>query len=450
MGHVIASVWETALDHIKEAIGPQKFQLWFQCSKLIEVDDQRAVIGVPNLLTRDWLERRFTRIVTESLAAAVGRELTVEFKIDAQLYRDRQSEIASATDAKTCAAPVQPEEARARYALANFVVGPCNELAYRAACRVVEDVGTFYNPLFIHGGSGLGKTHLLQGIAHALRGRRRLKTLPVSAVDFTSQFVQSARNGDFTSFRSRFRSADVLLVDEMDFLANKEGTQEEFLHTFDALLHAGRQIIIASSVHPRELSNFNRHLVGRLIMGLVVRLDPPDMETRVRILQAKAAERELSLPAPVAQYVAANLSGNVRELEGALNCVTNLRDEKGSLEDLAAVRQVVSHLVVATAAEPLTLRRIEGAVREYFGIEAEKLHSRQRSRAVAYPRQICMYLARELAGTAFQEIAGFFGSANHTTAISACNTIRSRSERDPETRKHLMLLRARLKQTRYS
>jgi len=443
------SVWENVLEEIGEAIGPQRFQLWFHSLKLLELDDERAVVGTPNLFTRDWLEKRFKLVVEDAVARVVGRALAVEFRIDGSLYRRRQTEIAK--DVDDPGAPREEihaeERGKSRRTLSNFVVAACNELAYRAACRVVEDVGTFYNPLCIHGSSGLGKTHLLQGIAHALTARRGIRTRLVTGEEFTNQFVLSVRGGSRADFKKRFRGVDVLLVDGVDFLSSKQGTQEEFLHTVDALLNAGRQVIIASEAHPRELPEFHQGLVSRLAGGLVVRLDQPELATRVAILKAKAAERQLCLSPKIMEHIAASVTGNVRELEGALACVGNTCQEGVDTVELPMVQRAIAHLVPSSP-EPLNMARIEKEVGRYFDVPVEKLHTRNRSRSVAYPRQICMYLGRELVGSSYQEIAEHFGSRNHTTAIGAWKNIQAKSEQGGDTRRHLMLLRARLKQSR--
>ena len=443
------SVWQDVLEEIGEAIGPQRFQLWFHSLELLDLDDQRAVIGTPNVFTRDWLEKRFKSVVEEAVARVVGRSLPVEFRIDASLYRRKQTEISRDVEAAESLRedPQADDRGRPGRTLSNFVAAPCNELAYRAACRVVEDVGTFYNPLFIHGKSGLGKTHLLQGIAHALRGRRGIRTRLVSGEEFTNQFVQSVRGGNRATFKKRFRDVDVLLMDDVSFLSSKHGTQEEFLHTVDALLNVGRQVVISSEVHPREIREFHPGLVSRLVGGLVVRLDAPDLATRIEILKVKAAQRQISLSRKVLEHIAADVVGNVRELEGALACVGNVSRDGEEVTQLPLVQRAIAHLVAPSPA-PLNMQRIEQEVCGYFNVDVQKLHTRNRSRSVSHPRQICMYLGRELVGASYQEIAEYFGSRNHTTAIGAWKNIQSKSQHDADTRRHLMLLRAELKQCR--
>jgi len=441
-------LWETVLQSIQETIGPQKFQLWFLSTRLIDIDDTAAVVGVPNVFTRDWLERRFAGDVSRALEAALGRRVDVTFRIDPGLYKRRQGEIAKALPSEPTVAPPKPAcTGKPSHTLSSFVVGLCNELAYRAVCRVIEDIGTFYNPLFIHGASGLGKTHLLRGMEHALSARRGTRALYVSGESFTNQFVQSARAGNVLQFRKRFRSLDVLIIDDLDFLSNKRRTQEELLHTFNALVHMSRQIVVASNLHPREIPEFNGNLVNRFVGGLVVRTDPPDYETRLAILKEKAARRCVKLEKPVADYIAAHLPGSVRELEGALNSVANLLAGGVDPGDIGRITEALAPLV-GSVPEKVTAVMVCKAVCEFFSVTAADIRSGSKARSIAYPRQLCMYLTREMTDASYHEIAAAFGSRNHTTAMSACRTVKDKAESDPETQRHLALLRAKVKLAR--
>lgn len=448
MNQTAVHLWEKVLEQIREAIGPQKFQLWFLATSLIDVDERTAVIGVPNVFTRDWLERRFTGEVSRALETALGRSVDVSFRIDAELYRNRRSEIAKATPTKSSVAPVAATcSGKPSHTLSSFVVGACNELAYRAVCRVVEDIGTFYNPLFIHGASGLGKTHLLRGMEHALSVRRGTRTRYVSGESFTNQFVQGARTGNVALFRKRFRSVDVLVIDDLDFLSNKHGTQEELLHTFNALTHMSRQIVVASNAHPREIPEFNGSLVNRFVGGLVVRIDPPDYQTRLAILKDKALARRIKLDKRVADYIAAHLSGSVREIEGGLNSVANLLAVGVDPGDIKRITEALGPLV-GSVPDKVSAEMVCKAVCEFFSVTAKDIRSGSKARSIAYPRQLCMYLTRAMTDASYHEIAAAFGSRNHTTAMSACRTVKSKAENAPEVQRHLALLRAKIKLAR--
>lgn len=448
MTQTAVHLWEKVLEEIQETIGPQKFQLWFLSTRLISLDETAAVVGVPNVFTRDWLERRFAGEVSRALEGALGRPVDVTFRIDAELYRRRRDEIANAVPTGRSAAPARPTCTRKpSQTLSGFVVGACNELAYRAVCRVAEDVGTFYNPLFIHGASGLGKTHLLRGMEHALSARRGTRTRYVSGEGFTNQFVQSARAGNVPQFRKQYRSLDVLIIDDLDFLSKKHGTQEELLHTFDVLVHMSRQIVVASNTHPREIPEFNGNLVNRFVGGLVVRVDPPDYETRLAILKEKATRRAIKLEKAVADYIAAHLSGSVRELEGALNSVANLLASGIDSGDIGRITEALAPLV-GSVPEKVTADMVCKAVCEFFSVSAADIRSGSKARSIAYPRQLCMYLSRAMTDASYHEIAAAFGSRNHTTALSACRNVKHKAENDPDVQRHLAVLRAKVKLAR--
>jgi len=303
--------------------------------------------------------------------------------------------------------------------LEDFVTGPSNRLAHAAALEMVQSVGASFNPLLIHGGVGLGKTHLLEAIGQALRARYGgLRVIQATAEAFTNSFLDAMRAGGLNSFRSRFRGAEALLVDDVHFLAAKRATQDEFLHTFNALVAGGVPIVMAADQHPRKIARLTDELATRFLGGMVVKLDTPDLATRRAILKAKAAARGVDVPDAVVGYVAEHLRTSVRELEGALHSLLAHALLTGRRLDLAlaktALRDTIRHTVQSVA-----LRDVERAVCQLFEIEAESLKSESRARVLTYPRMLGMYLARKHTGLAYSEIGRYFGGRNHSTVISA-------------------------------
>jgi chromosomal replication initiator protein len=314
--------------------------------------------------------------------------------------------------------------------LDDFVAGPCNRLALAAAVEMAESLGGSFNPLVIHGAIGLGKTHLMEGVAHGLRSRRPgLKVLQVTAEGFTNGFLDALRGGALSGFRARIRGADAFVVDDVHFIAAKRATQDEFLHTFNALIARGAPVVLAADRHPRAIAKLTEELATRFLGGMVVKLDAPDASTRRAILQAKAAARGVDVPGAVLDYMAENLRASVRELEGALNCLIAHAVLTGKRLDLALARSALRETVRHTATA-VGLRDVERVVCALFQIDAETLRSDARSRAATFPRMLAMYLARKHAGAAFSEIGRFFGGRNHSTVISAEKKVRSWLEVD--------------------
>jgi chromosomal replication initiator protein len=303
--------------------------------------------------------------------------------------------------------------------LDDFVTGPGNRLAHAAADEMVQSFGASFNPLVIHAGIGLGKTHLLEGISHALRARRPgIKLLNVTAEAFTNAFLDALRTGNLPAFRSKFRGADALLVDDVHFIAAKRATQDEFLHTFNALIAAGIPLVLAADRHPRHIAKLTDELSTRFLGGMVVKIDAPDLATRRAILSVKAAARGVDIPELVLDYLSEHLRASVRELEGALHSLIAHAVLTGKRLDVNLARTALRDTIRRTTVT-VGLRDVERAVVQLFGVDAGALRSDSRTRALAFPRMLAMYLARKHTGAAYSEIGRFFGGRNHSTVISA-------------------------------
>jgi chromosomal replication initiator protein len=412
-------------------VGETRCGLWFGDGVQLGVDGDSLVVGVPNGFFREWIRVHFAGNLAEAAEAVTGRRLQLDFRITDEagpplgniVNPDDPDPRPTKPPVPIPAVPSAPErprtQGRALRRLEDFVTGPGNRLAHVAAIEIVDAAGATFNPLLIHAGVGMGKTHLLEGITAGLRVRHpSLKVILVTAEAFTNHFLESMRAGGLPSFRARYRTAGALIVDDVHFLAAKRATQDEFLHTFNALTATGSPIVLAADQHPRLVPKLTDELVTRFLGGMVVKLEPPDLATRRAILKAKASARRVEVSEAVLAYVAEHLRGSVRELEGALHTLIAHAGLTGRRIDMSLAHAALSDTIRHTA-QTIVLKDVVRAVCSLFQIDAELLKSEDRSRAVSYPRMLAMYLARKHTGAAYNEIGRYFGDRNHSTVISA-------------------------------
>jgi chromosomal replication initiator protein len=419
---------------VAERLGSARFGLWFGEGVQLGVDGDALEVGVPNAFFREWMQGHFAGSLVEAGEAVAGRPLRLTFRVADEAEPRVGNLIEPAPPAErrgpavkvpSSPAPQAPPHERPRAQvrparrLDDFVVGPCNRLAHAAAVEMAGSAGAVFNPLVVHAGVGLGKTHLLEGVGHALRaGHPGLRVIQTTAEAFTNGFLEAMRTGTLPSFRARYRGAGALVVDDVQFLAAKRATQVEFLHTFNALAAEGAAVVLSADQHPRLIARLPEELTTRFLGGMVVKLDPPDAETRRAILRAKATARGVDLPEAVVGYIAEHLRASVRELEGALHSLVAHAVLTGKRLDLALARSALRDTIRHTA-QAVALRDVERAVCQLFQVEAEALRSDGRARALAYPRMVAMYLARKHTGAAYSEIGRYFGGRNHSTVIAA-------------------------------
>ncbi len=421
---------------VAKRVGESKFGLWFGEGVRLGVDGDSLEVAVPNSFFREWIQGHYARNLIEAAEAVAGRPLSLSFKVQAEAEpplgdvvepsrsveeRPTASPPTTITIPKAPLPPPDRPRAQTRPArrLDDFVVGPCNRLAHAAAGEMALSAGASFNPLVIHGSIGLGKTHLLEGIGAALRARHPgLNVVHLTAESFTNGFLDAMRAGSLAAFRARYRNAGALIVDDVHFLAAKRATQDEFLHTFNALIAAGAPIVLAADQHPRLIPRLTDELATRFLGGMVVKLEAPDPATRRAILKAKALARGVDVPEAVLSYVAEPLRSSVRELEGALHSLIAHATLTGKRLDLNLARTALRDTIRHTA-QAVALKDIERAVCGLFQLDAEALRSDSRARAVSHPRMLAMYLARKHTGAAYSEIGRFFGGRNHSTVISA-------------------------------
>jgi chromosomal replication initiator protein len=419
---------------LAQKIGPQRYNIWFRNSTQFSVTDGFLKVGVPNLFIGTWIENHFSETIAEAAKEATGQDLQVALAIDPELHASlRKAQLDRQADfvVKSAERPFDqngrrgyaPRPRALRGRLDDFVVGPCNRMAYTSALAVTEGSAPQFSLLFIYGGCGLGKTHLLQGICNGLAGRATdRRWLYVSGEEFTNQFLLALRDGKLEEFRRRFRSLDVLVVDDIHFLANKRATQEEFLHTYNAIEAAGKQVVLASDTHPKLMGRVPETLVSRFVCGMVLRIDPPDCDTRCEILRRRASKLERAIPEDVIGYIAANLRTNVRELEGSLLRLLAYASVVHEAITVEMARQALADYL-PRADRIVTVNDIENRVATFFGLSPAQLHSSRKTRAVALARAISMYLARKYTSMSFPEIGRLMGNKNHSTVILACRKI---------------------------
>lgn len=422
--------------YIAERLGPQRFNVWFKNATRFTFADDYLRVSAPNHFIGEWIERHFADVIAAAARDVTGQDYTLSFAIDPSLARrlrkkqpDRQVDFVAANPERL--ARQQRNKKADTIALApnlkgrveTFIVGQSNRLAHAAAVSIIENPATQFNPLFVHGGCGLGKTHLLQAICTGIAEKHpNLRWRYASGEEFTNDYVYAVKSHESDAFRARYRNVDVLVIDDVHFFANKRATQEEFLHTFKAIDAAGKQIVLASDAPPKMIGHFSESLVSRFLAGMVVRIESPDLEVRAQVLRQRAAMLKVDIGEPVIMHIAENFCANIRELEGALLKVVAQAQVTGQPITLALADRAIRDLVRQTA-PVVMLSDIESIVAIFFGLTPADLHTSRKSRTIALARGIAMYLARKHTDMSFPEIGRFMGNKNHSTVILASRRI---------------------------
>jgi chromosomal replication initiator protein len=410
-------LWDDVSRRLRDTLNETTFATWFAAAAPRSLDDGAFVVVVPNDFTRSWIESHFLGLLRAATRDALQREVRVVLAVAEQpepVDAEPRNERHVPGDAQPAANP--------KYTFDNFVIGSSNRFAHAAALAVAEAPAQAYNPLFIYGGTGLGKTHLLQAIAAYVSSHsKKLTTRYVTSETFTNDFINSLRDKRIEGFKHRYRAYDVLLVDDIQFLEGKERFQEEFFHTFNSLYEAGRQIVISSDRPPKEIATLEERLRSRFEWGLITDIQPPDLETRIAILRKKVTTDGIQVTDPeVLTFIAGRVSTNIRELEGALTRVIAFSSLTGLPLDVDLAEQVLRDLFPNSGEIPeVTIARIQEAVCDRFSLTVHELCSPRRSQAVAYPRQVAMYLSRELTDSSLPKIGKEFGGRDHTTVLHA-------------------------------
>ena len=426
-------VWEQVLGLIEERVGKTTTETWLKPIRPLTLRDETLRLEVPNTLFRDRLLSNFITPLKESLASVLGHPVQIIIHIgnkpQGELFPTNE-EVGRADSSRS----TRKGGLVSNYTFSTFVVGASNQFAHAAARAVADHPGKHYNPLFIYGGVGLGKTHLVNAIGHeSLVRQGRSSIFYLSSESFTNQLIAHLRSDRMEDFKNKFRQADVLILDDVQFLSGRERTQEEFFHTFNSLYDAHKQIVLTSDKFPNEISGLEERLRNRFEWGLIADIQPPDLETRVAILQKKALAKKIPLPSEVAIFIASHVSSNVRELEGSLTRLEAVAVLTRNVITVDFARQVLQNLLKEKNKE-ISVETVQKVVCKYFGIRVADLTSKRRTNLVTFPRQVAMFLCRKLAGASYPMIGMRFGGKDHTTVLYACSAIEKRLKKDEELR----------------
>ncbi len=446
------SLWETVKCDLKGLFPDDVFQMWFEPMRCLETTEDSVTLGVPNDFAAIWIHDNYLDLISQRLRLAAGRLVQVNLrKIDAHAAAPRVAL------AETKAKPVPKRTLRydersaaagslnPRNTFENFVVGQNNQLAHAAALAVSQSPAQAYNPLFIHGSTGLGKTHLMHAIGHSILQRNpEAKIAYLSTEKFTNEYIHAIQENALTKFRQRYRNVDVLLVDDIQFLSGKERIQEEFFHTFNDLFESQKQIVLSSDRPVTEIATLEARLVSRFQWGLSADIQSPDFETRVAILRTKAATLKVELSMPVIEFMAQHISKNIRRLEGALIKISSYAALTGKPLDLATAESLLKDVLMEEAQNRLNIEGIQKRVADHYQIRHSDMTSKRRPNAIAFPRQIAMYLCRQLTRHSLQEIGEAFGGRDHGTVIHAVKTVENMMEQDDSVRGSVDFLKTQL------
>lgn len=432
-GHT-QELWQLVLSSIQTKLSKPSFDTWMKSTTALVLTDSHAVIAAPTEFAQEWLQNRYVHLIRNAIEEMTGHQVEVKIVIDDESAQKSMQQ-------KPQPSPVQPvvvEEPfdtmlNPKYTFDTFVIGAGNRFAHAASLAVAEAPAKAYNPLFIYGGVGLGKTHLMHAIGHFIQEHNpTYKVLYISSEKFTNEFINAIRDNRGETFRNKYRSIDILLIDDIQFIAGKEQTQEEFFHTFNALHEEHKQIVISSDRPPKEIQKLEERLRSRFEWGLITDIQPPDLETRIAILRKKAKADNLDIPNEAMMYIASQIDTNIRELEGALIRVVAYSSlvNEDITSHLAA--EALKDIIPSNRPRVITIQDIQQVVGEFYNLKLEDFKARKRTKSVAFPRQIAMYLSRELTDHSLPKIGEAFGGRDHTTVIHAHDKISTALKEDQE------------------
>lgn len=427
------NIWNDVLTVIKEELSEVSFNTWLKTAIPVNLTGNKIILGAPNNFTKGILQGRYLNLIKNAFKQVTGADYIIEFILPGE-----ETTFMGHTTTTEVTENNQRSQLNPKYTFDTFVIGNSNRFAHAASLAVAEAPAQAYNPLFIYGGVGLGKTHLMHAIGHYILSQNpNSKVVYVSSEKFTNELINSIREYRNEEFRNKYRNVDVLLVDDIQFIAGKEGTQEEFFHTFNALHELNKQIIISSDRPPKEIPTLEDRLRSRFEWGLIADIQAPDLETRVAILRKKANIENLEVPDVVMHYIASKIKSNIRELEGALirivaySSLTN----RDITEELA--EEALKDILSSDKPVEITVDLIKSIISKEYKLKLEEFNSKKRTRAIAYPRQIAMYLTRELTDLSLPKIGDEFGGRDHTTVIHACDKINTELSTDSDLRKKI-------------
>jgi len=435
-------LWEKSLQIIKEKVSQQNFETWIRPVNIVSMEGNHVNLSVPNKFFKDWLLENYHSIIKDAMTFLAGGDINVDFRVS-QDHEKSQASVRKRehhpdtprTKSKSLRSKTS-NTLHPHYSFERFVVGSCNQFAHAASVAVAEQPAKNYNPLFIYGGVGLGKTHLLNAIGlftHSLY--TDMNVLYVSAEEFMNELINSIRYDKMPQFREKYRKIDCLLIDDIQFIAGKERTQEEFFHTFNTLHDSGKQIVVTSDRFPKDIPNLEGRLRSRFEWGLIADIQPPEMETKIAIIEKKAHENHLTLPSNVALYVASHVESNIRELEGFLIRIGAYSSLTGREIDINLAKEVLKKVLKQNEKEDVTIDEITKAVAGKIGVKISDIKSKKKNKNLVHARQIAMYLARKMTSSSFPDIGEKIGGRDHSTVIYANNKINKAMEEDVKLQK---------------
>jgi len=430
----LQELWETILHEVKQEMREESFELWFRPLKPISLENNILTLQCPNKFFSDWVKTNYGKKIETLFGQKLGGEIKLNYLTLESLTPEKEKkeeEIVILTQKEEVLPPAN--EFDPRYTFENFIVGPTNRFAQAAAYRVANEPGKAFNPLFIYGGVGLGKTHLLHAIGHQTReAYPQIKIVYVTSEKFINEFIDSLRYERLNDFRNKYRGPDCLLIDDIQFLIGKQRSEEEFFYTFNALYDSRRQIVVTSDRPPQEIPALQERLISRFEWGVVADIKPPDLETRIAILRKKAEKEKLYVPDDVIAFIAEQIQTNIRQLEGALIRVVAFASLLGTEISIDKAKEVLRDIIVKKeVTQPITIEKIQKVVAKHFHLHSKEMVSKKRTDAVAFPRQIAMYLARTLTEQSTTEIGEAFGGRDHTTVMHACEKVKAKVSSDP-------------------
>lgn len=452
----LALIWKHIADAIRPEVSGDTFQRWFKAIQLLAADEAQITLRVPNNIYQLWIETNYMPLLQSSLLKVLGSPRKVRFTIadsavekeEAALEEEPVAAAKPAARASAAASSASQEKLAAspngmnpRNTFDSFVVGANNQFAHAAALAVAQNPAKTYNPLFVYGGVGLGKTHLMHAVGqHVATAKKGAKVMYLSSEKFTNEFIDAIQNSKLVRFRNKYRQADVLLIDDIQFLAGKERSQEEFFHTFNTLFDGHKQIVLSSDRPPSEIQNLEGRLVSRFEWGLTAELQPPDIETRLAILRKKAQALQIKIDPTVFDFLAERIKTNVRRLEGALMRVASFASLSGRELTPDAVEHLLKDILQEEARRTVTIEQIQRKVAEHYDVRLADMTSKRRPANIAFPRQVAMYLARELTKTSLSEIGDAFGGRDHGTVLHAHRLVKERIAADEKVRQVISFL----------
>ena len=456
-------IWSQVQEELRFQLAKRTYDMWLKNTSVISADGATFRIGVPSKLAKDWLEDRFSGLIQETLQAVTGSEVDIDFVISPSGHRPALSSVdgdfdrrpenghdngngnGNGVEAVPDAPVIPPSELNARFRFSSFVVGHNSQFAHAAAKAVAEAPGDSYNPLFLYGGVGLGKTHLMHAIGHEVHDRfPRKRVVYLTSEQFTNEVISSIATARMGEFRHKYRTVDVLLIDDVQFLAGKDRTKEEFFHTFNALHEINRQIVISSDRPPKEIPTLEDRLRSRFEWGLIADIQSPDFETRLAILHSKLGANTGLIPEEVLNFIAHKVQRNIRELEGALTRIQAFAAVHQRQIDEEEAARLLADIIPAGTRKPINVERIQALVADYYNVTLEDMKGKRRDRHIVFPRQVAMFLVREETPSSLPAIGKAFGGRDHTTALHSIEKIANELKEDERLRYEVQSIRERL------